>query len=92
MFGFLKKKISGFIDGLTRSTSEAVRAGRVGVQLREVRHHRLDRLRAHRRGRSMVEIGDGRFRHLGHATEYIRGQTRDVIRYIAGLTPDVIPA
>ena len=26
----------------------------------------------------MVEVGDGRFRHLGHATEYIRGRTRDI--------------
>ncbi len=67
--------VAGLVDGLACSTGEAVRAGRVGVQLREVRHHRLDRLRAHRRGRSMVEIGDGRLRHLGHATDCSRGLT-----------------
>ena len=66
--------VAGLVDGLTGLTGETVGARRVGVQLREVRHHRLDGLGAHRRRRSMVEVGDGRLRHLGHATEYSRAR------------------
>ena len=71
--------VAGLVDRLAGTSSEAMRAGRVGVQLGQVRHHRVDRLGAHRRRGSMVEVGDGRLRHPGHATEYIRGQTRDAI-------------
>ena len=65
--------VAGLVDGLASAASEAVRTRRIGVQLGQVRHHRLDRLGAHRRRGSMVEIGDGRLRHPHHATE---GTTR----------------
>ena len=62
-------RVARFVDGLARSPCEPVRARWVRVHVGEVRHHRLDGLGAHRRRRGVVEIGDGRLRHLGHATD-----------------------
>ncbi len=71
--------VSGLVDGLAGTACEAMRPGRVGIQLGEVRHHRLDRFDAHGRRGSVVEVGDRRLSHPGHATDYIGGQTRDAI-------------
>ena len=60
--------VTGLVDGLAGPSREAVRARRVGVRVGEVGHHRLDRLRPHRRGRGVVEIGDRRLGHPSHAT------------------------
>jgi hypothetical protein len=66
--------VPGLVDGLAGTAGETVRARRVGVQLGQVRHHRLDRLGAHRRRGSMVEVGEAGLRHPSHAIEHATGQ------------------
>ena len=66
--------VPGLVDGLASAAGETVRARRVGVQLGQVRHHRVDRLGAHRRRGSMIEVGEAGLRHPSHAIEHATGQ------------------
>ena len=47
---------TGFIEGLTGATTSPMRCRWVGMLLGKPRHHRLQRLGAHGRRRSMIEI------------------------------------
>ncbi len=50
--------LAGFVEGPRRGTRHGVAPGGVAVVLGQVGEHRGDCLRAHRRGRRVVQIGD----------------------------------
>ena len=70
--------VAGLVDGPAGVAGEAVRAAGVGEPLGEERQHRLDRLRAHRRRRRMVEVHEPVHRRNANCgrTTAVEGYTR----------------
>ena len=63
--------VAGLVDGPAGVAGEAVRPARVGEALGEERQHRVDRRRAHRRRRRVVEVDEA----IGHGVEANGGPT-----------------